>query len=224
MATTVRPRRASRLQDVHQVLLGRGVDAGDRLVEQVQVRLGGQGAGEEDAPPLAARQAPDLGPQVTVHADLLERVRDGAAVVRAWSAHAPEARVATHHDDVADGDREGPVDQLGLRHVRDAPGLAARWARRGPRSAPSTVGRGRPSASAACSCRRRWARRRRAGSPARPPASRARGPRGRRSRRSRRTARRPRAPAHGPGPAGRGRGRGPAARVTRTGEPALRER
>ena len=56
---------------------------------------------------------------------LLEGVRDGAPVVRPGPAHAPEAREAAHHDDVLDRDRERPVHELRLRHVGDAPGLAA---------------------------------------------------------------------------------------------------
>ena len=44
-----------------QVLLGRGVDAGDRLVEEVQVGLRRERPGEEHAPALAARQRADLG-------------------------------------------------------------------------------------------------------------------------------------------------------------------
>ena len=43
------------LQDVHQVLLGRGIDAGDRLVEQVEIGLPDQGASEEHAASLTAR-------------------------------------------------------------------------------------------------------------------------------------------------------------------------
>ena len=43
------------LQEVHEVLLGRGVDTGDRLVEEEQVRLGGERPGEEDPSPLTAR-------------------------------------------------------------------------------------------------------------------------------------------------------------------------
>ena len=124
MATTVLPRCGLRLEEVHQELLRRRVDAGHRLVEQEQVGLRRQRAGEEHAPPLAARQAPDLRPQVALHADLGERVVDGAAVVAARPPDRPEAREAAHHHDVLDGDRERPVDVLGLRDVGDAPRLA----------------------------------------------------------------------------------------------------
>ncbi len=113
------------LEDVHQELLGRRVDAGHRLVEQEQVGLGGEGPGEEHAPPLAAGQAPDLRPQVALHPDLGERVDDRAPVVAAGPADRPEAREAAHHHDVLDGDGERPVDDLGLGDVGDAAGLAA---------------------------------------------------------------------------------------------------
>ena len=70
------------LEDVHQVLLGRGVDAGDRLVEQVQVGLGGDRPGQEDAPALAAGQRADLAVDGVGHADRLERRGDALAVGR----------------------------------------------------------------------------------------------------------------------------------------------
>ena len=62
------------LEEVHQVLLRRRVDAGDRLVEQEQVGLRGQRAGEEHAPSLAARQAADLRPQVATMPTCVEGV------------------------------------------------------------------------------------------------------------------------------------------------------
>ena len=104
------------LQDVHQVLLGRGVDAGDRLVEEIQLRFRGQGPGEEDPPSLAARQRPDLAVDLGVHPDGLEapRPRDGRG---GPVADRPDPGVAAHHHDLADGHRELPVDDLGLGHV-----------------------------------------------------------------------------------------------------------
>ena len=113
------------LEEVHQELLGRRVDAGHRLVEEEQVRLRGERPGEEHAPSLAAREPPDLRPQVGRHADLRQRVADGAAVVGARPADRPEPREAAHHHHVLDRDREPPVDELGLGHVRDAACLAA---------------------------------------------------------------------------------------------------
>ena len=61
------------------------------------------------------------------HADPLERRGDGTPVGGSGAAERSEGGVAAHHDDVADGDREGPVDRLGLRYVGDAARLAAGW-------------------------------------------------------------------------------------------------
>ena len=115
------------LEEVHQELLGRRVDPGDRLVEQEQVRLRGERAGEEHPPPLAAGQAADLRPQVALHADLRQGVDDRPPIVATRPADRPEAREAAHHHDVLDGDRERPVD-----HARPA----GRRPPAGPRGRP----------------------------------------------------------------------------------------
>jgi hypothetical protein len=59
------------------------------------------------------------------HADLGERCVDVPAIVGARPADRSEPRVAAHHHDIADGDRKGPVDELGLRDVRHPPCLLA---------------------------------------------------------------------------------------------------
>ena len=115
------------LEDVHQVLLGPDVDAGDGLVEQVELRLGGEGPREEDSAPLAARQRADLAGRRIGHADGLERLGDPLAIERPRLPPEPETGVAAHHHDLADGHRELPVDGLGLRQVGDRPGGGAGW-------------------------------------------------------------------------------------------------
>ena len=60
------------LEEVHELLLRRRVDAGHGLVEQVEVGVRGERPGEEHAPPLAARQLTDLHAAVLGHPDLLE--------------------------------------------------------------------------------------------------------------------------------------------------------
>ena len=111
------------LEEVHQVLLRGRVDAGHGLVEQVEVGVRGERPGEEHAPPLAARQLTDLHAAVVGHPDLLEGLADRCPIVRSGTAQRPERRIATHHHDVADRDRERPVDELRLRHVGDPAGL-----------------------------------------------------------------------------------------------------
>ena len=77
------------LQDVHQVLLGRRVDAGDRLVQQVEVRVSRDCPGQEDPTPLTARQRADLALHRIRHADRLERIADGGAVRGAGARPTP---------------------------------------------------------------------------------------------------------------------------------------
>ena len=69
------------LEHVHQLFLGRRVDPGHRLVEEVQLRLGGDRPGEEHPPPLAARQRADLAIERAGHPDGLERGVDPVPVV-----------------------------------------------------------------------------------------------------------------------------------------------
>ena len=76
----------------------------------------------------------------------VERVDDGAAIVPARPADRPEAREAAHHHDVLDGDRERPVDHLGLGDVRDAPRLAARRRAEDLEPARPRLAAARPSA------------------------------------------------------------------------------
>src|SRR5207249_6648344 len=56
-------------EQVHEVFLCRDVDAGDRLVEEVQLGLGGDCPSEERAPALAAGKPPDLGRGYAQHPD-----------------------------------------------------------------------------------------------------------------------------------------------------------
>ena len=140
--------------------------------------------------------------------DLLERVDDGAAVVAARAPDRPEAREAAHHHDVLDRDREAPVHELGLRHVRDPAGLAAGGGAEdldpaGPRlDEPGHQLEQRALAGAV------RARPPPAGSRAPRPPSRSPARRAPRTPRRRRSARRPR---------GRGRGRHRAGRRARRG-------
>jgi len=106
-----------RLEEVHEVLLRRRVDPGDRLVEEEQIRLGRKRPGQEDAAPLTTRQPSDLGIRLGGHADLLEGCSDRPAIVAAGSSDRTEGGIAAHHDDVPHGDREPPVDELGLGDI-----------------------------------------------------------------------------------------------------------
>jgi hypothetical protein len=125
------------VEDRHEVLLGGVIDAGHRLVEEDEIGLRGEGPGQEDAAPLAAREGPDLAAGVGRHPDELEGVGHGGMVASAGTTEWPQARVAAHHHDVAGGHREAPVDGLGLGDVGHRPGvLAGPAAEDGDRAAP----------------------------------------------------------------------------------------
>ena len=124
------------LQDVHEVLLGHGVDAGDGLVQQVQVGLGGDRPRQEDAPALAAGQGPDLAIRLRLPCRPSRAPRRRApGRSRPGRRPNPMQRVAAHHHHVADRDRELPVDGLGLGQVRDP------LRRLAPAAPPSTTTR-----------------------------------------------------------------------------------
>ena len=83
--TSIRwPRVAQLAQQVDDRRLGLDVDAGERLVEQDDLALLRQRAGEEHALLLAAADSsPIWRSRIGAHADALERLVDLAAVVRA---------------------------------------------------------------------------------------------------------------------------------------------
>jgi hypothetical protein len=61
-----------RLQDIDDGAFRGGVDAGERLVQQVEIRVLRQRPGEEHALLLAARQLADLAVREIRHADAVE--------------------------------------------------------------------------------------------------------------------------------------------------------
>ena len=118
-------RRAQTVEQLEHRLLGAHVDAGEGLVEQQDVRLLGERAGEKDALLLPAGELADRPPGEVGDAELLERAAHRLAVGRLRPLQRPQPAVAPHHDDVGDGHREAPVDLLALRHVGDGVGLVA---------------------------------------------------------------------------------------------------
>ncbi len=127
LAMTVRPAADLGLEDPHEVLLGGRIDPGHRLVEQIEVRPGGHRLGQEDPTPLSAGQGPDLAAVLTGHVDRREGLAHRVSVLPRRRATDPDQRDPAHHHDIADGDREAPIDELGLGHVGDPPCGAAGW-------------------------------------------------------------------------------------------------
>ena len=135
------------VEQLHQVLLRRDVDAGDGLVEQVELGLGGDRPGEERPPTLAAgqgaRSGSARGPAIPTRSSA---ARDRIAIRAAGLAERTQPREATHHRDVPDLTGKDQSTSSACGHVGDA--TRRRWPawHRGPRPCPSTARR-RPAMS-----------------------------------------------------------------------------
>ena len=108
-----------------ELLLGGGVHGGGRLIEDQQLRLAGEGAGDEGALLLPDRESPDPPIAEAGHVGPLQRPLDRRAIGRARTAEGPEAREAAHPDDFGDGRGKLRVEGgEALRHVADPPAFA----------------------------------------------------------------------------------------------------
>ncbi len=90
---------------------------GHRLIEEVELGLRGERAGEEDPPALAAGKRADLSPSEVGHVHLRQGGGDRRMVARARSPDRAQPGVPTHHHDVAGTDREAPVHGFRLGHI-----------------------------------------------------------------------------------------------------------
>jgi len=114
---TAIPKLAQHLDDRP---LGRGVDARERLVHEVELRVLREGPGQKDPLLLAARQLADLPIREVAESDAIEAGQPALAMAPADGAEPADLAVEPHARDVEGGDREVPVDRLTLRHVPDA--------------------------------------------------------------------------------------------------------
>ena len=104
-----------------------GVDAVERLVEDQQTGLLGDGPSEENPLPLAARQHAELVTGAMGQTDFVERSQRGGAVGATGSAQPPDEPIATHEHDLEHAHRELGIEHVGLGDVRDpGPGLLRR--------------------------------------------------------------------------------------------------
>ena len=117
-------RQAARLvqfaKEAVKPLLGSGVHPGDGLVEDEEVRLGGEGSGDEDPLQLASRQVPHPNTRLGLHPHGVQRPVHGLMVLRRQESKQPTGRDATQGDDLLDGGRKPGVNVGGvLRNVPD---------------------------------------------------------------------------------------------------------
>ena len=105
------------VKDVHDLLLRRGINAGDRLVEQIDLWVRSDRTRQEDPATLTAREFADLALCKIDHIDTTERVRHCRVVRGAGSTEWAERWRTPHHHHFADRYGEAPVDLLGLGHI-----------------------------------------------------------------------------------------------------------
>ena len=110
--------RAELAQKLDDRALG-DVDALERLVHEVELRVLDERPRQEHALLLPARELGDLASE-RVHLDAPERVEGRRAVDAARTPQPAEVPVAAHQHDVEHVGREVPVDGAALRHVPDA--------------------------------------------------------------------------------------------------------
>jgi hypothetical protein len=106
-----------RAEQVKEFFLARLVKPGRWFIEEEEVWVSDEGAGEEDAAALATAEFGRLaaGEVGSVHA--LERSSDQVARWRTETCQAPGGMVEAHADDLADGDGEVPRGVAGLGDV-----------------------------------------------------------------------------------------------------------
>ena len=193
---------------------GAGVERGERLVEQQQPRVGGQGAGQGDPLRLPAGQAPRA---VRRRGRRARPGRASAAAAGAGLAGAAPRRAQAEGDVLERGQvRE---EQVVLEHDADRPALgAARTSAAGSsRTSPSSAMRPRRAAAARPARAARWSCRRRSGRAARRPRRRATVQLRRRARKPRRgSTRRSASSGHGRRPPVSQRSRRPTRTATET--------
>jgi hypothetical protein len=111
------PTRSLSIKDVHDLLLRRGVNASDRFVKQIDLRVCGNSARQEDPTALSAREFANLSLRKVRHIHTRERINNRGVIGNSRSTKGPERRRAAHHHHLADRDGETPVNLLGLRHI-----------------------------------------------------------------------------------------------------------
>jgi hypothetical protein len=114
--------RAAGAQFVDHLLedrLGRRIDAGERLVQQVDQPRPDQRPRQDRPLLLPAGELADLGAGVMEHADLPQRPVGPLAQRAADWPPAADAAVGAHQHEVAHGGRQGPVNTVALGHVDD---------------------------------------------------------------------------------------------------------
>src|SRR3546814_10356396 len=108
-------------QNLQEGALGRGVDAGERLVHEIEPRLLGQRPCQEDPLLLTAGELPDLSSGKVGESDLVEAGHRRLAVPPPDRPAPADGAVAAHQHHVSGRHREVPIDTAAMRHIADHP-------------------------------------------------------------------------------------------------------
>jgi hypothetical protein len=120
---------ASRLgiQDVHDLLLRHRVHSGDRLVEQINLRVRSERTRNEDASPLPSREFADLTRRKVRHIYALQRLRNCGTICGASTTERPNPWRTPHCHHLINGDRKTPIHLFSLRDIRNARCVDSDW-------------------------------------------------------------------------------------------------
>jgi hypothetical protein len=106
------------VKDVHDLLLRRGINAGDGLVEEIDLWICGDRTRQEDPATLTTREFADLSLCKISHINTREGICHCGMIGGAGSAQRSKRWGTTHHHDLANRDGEAPINLLGLWHIR----------------------------------------------------------------------------------------------------------
>jgi hypothetical protein len=112
---------ASRLgiQDVHDLLLRHRVHSGDRLVQQIDLRVRGECARNENPSALPSGEFADLTRCKVCHVYAFQRLRNCGTICGASTTERPNPWRTPHRYDLVNGDRKAPVNLLRLGDIGD---------------------------------------------------------------------------------------------------------
>src|SRR5690606_23622044 len=107
-------------EQIDDGLFGCGIDLGVGFIQEVEVGILHESAGEEDPLLLAARELADLSKGEMADSDLLEGIHGAFGFGLADAAEPPETAVGSHRDDIERIDGKIPVNTLPLRDICNA--------------------------------------------------------------------------------------------------------
>ncbi len=113
------------LYQLNDIVLGGDIQTGCRFIQYQDLRLLGQGPGDEDALLLAAGQMPKGIILVRFHSNLSQGFQCDVIVFLPWAIEQAECSVTTHHHCFEDRHRKIPIDDSFLREVADFGAMVA---------------------------------------------------------------------------------------------------